>query len=833
MQRKQQQLKAQQAKIQQLTEVLKREKADIEAMEDVKLKEHQFPKTRQCAMIGQGWARRDIPVERIRRFVPLTEDELKNNPSVEVVHGPQAEWTSARVESIMTDRTKTAVKEVRVVIARGGETKVYPIHMVRFAPQTARGVLGIRKATVEPKFLQRQILKRAYPQFDKEAMKKIAKKEKETGIKEPLPKPNLLLLGWAYREMSGDNGDPFVIPTEKGWTRETHQNYVRQSFSFARASKTVVFSTEHSECLLSRIVECHDPSVSRIPTTIDYTQALISKKGLDYYCKLTGENEAPLIQEEVDDIITKKKESTMTTNGHRVLDIILKNLAQYWYSEIPHAVEWMRSLRMIGLCENLQPVRVHTYLNRILGLPLRKQSEVFRRFQDLFELENKAAVAAGAADPGMCELDGEIQIIAQAPLCQDEETGAHTKLMTLKVTKFDLRMPFSQAQDLVTKSEPTDQLQHKGKVITGIYRTVSRTPTLRVITKEEGSPAYLVWWMQNRRRHLQRWNPHKVRQIINRCEALTLDEAQPVWEEAYEDLAFDQDQTKEVHVIMGPVLSNWAKLRSILGVEADTKAGSVRKRGRLVMQFVNEVSNDGTRIIGVMVPPDKVFDLEEAFTGYSLRPTQDLQDFNPMELRSGLALPIGESLGEADGELYANPDGSWGPSDSGGMSKQLALPGAEPIAAPGPLTSIPCVSADGAPASSQLGFLGGDQEAAAQEPEKDSVVAMLEEDDDDDSEATGVDEAADEVDAADESEDQNDDSEANMFDDNTGAAEEAYELEHADYGDDEAAALMGAEEDAQPVMEDMDKPSPRLQSVPAEGVSGDGIDLDGLDDMEL
>ena len=46
--------------------------------------------------------------------------------------------------------------------------------------------------------------------------------------------------------------------------------------------------------------------------------------------------------------------------------------------------------------------------------------------------------------------------------------------------------------------------------------------------------------MQNKRRFLQRCNPHKTRQVISRCEKLTLEQGEPLWKDAYEDLAFDQ-----------------------------------------------------------------------------------------------------------------------------------------------------------------------------------------------------------------------------------------------------------------------------------------------------
>jgi hypothetical protein len=234
-------------------------------------------------------------------------------------------------------------------------------------------------------------------------------------------------------------------------------------------------------------------------------------------------------------------------------------------------------------------------------------------------------------------------------------------------------MPWAQALELVKKSEPGDNLN-----LSGVYRTISRTPTLRVITKEEGSPAYLIWWMQNKRRFLQRCNPHKTRQQISRCQALTLEEAELLWNEAYEDLAFDQDQHKDVHVIMGPVLKHWSKLRTILGVEA---AGGGGRRGRLVMKFVNEVSTDGTRIIGVLVPPEKVFDLEESFTGYSLRHAGGLEGGLPLDdmtLRSGLMTaggmpfiddgpvlgPDGLPLEDPEEDMAGmNPDGSWGPTE--------------------------------------------------------------------------------------------------------------------------------------------------------------------------
>ena len=103
---------------------------------------------------------------------------------------------------------------------------------------------------------------------------------------------------------------------------------------------------------------------------------------------------------------------------------------------------------------------------------------------------------------------------------------------------------------------------------------------------------------QRRKSNPERTHPSKTREFIKRTRRLGEEEAQPLWEAGYEDLEFDADQTQDVSVIMGPVLSNWKKLRSILGVKSEKK--------KMVMKFVNEVSRDGTRIIGVLVPSDKV-----------------------------------------------------------------------------------------------------------------------------------------------------------------------------------------------------------------------------------
>ena len=66
------------------------------------------------------------------------------------------------------------------------------------------------------------------------------------------------------------------------------------------------------------------------------------------------------------------------------------------------------------------------------------------------------------------------------------------------------------------------------------------------------------------------------------------------------------------------------------------------------------MASDGTRIIGVLVPPEKVFDLEEAFTGYSLRPEEPANfaglPMTGLPLGPG-GLPIGMPLPMSTGGL--------------------------------------------------------------------------------------------------------------------------------------------------------------------------------------
>lgn len=411
----------------------------------------------------------------------------------------------------------------------------------------------------------------------------------------------------------------------------------------------------------------------------------------------------------------------------------------------------------------------------------------------------------------------------------DEETGAHTKLMTLKVTQLDKRMGWELAKELVEKSSPGDNLN-----LSGIYRTVSKTPTLRVITKEEGSPAYLVWWMQNKRRFLSRWNPHTTRHFINRSEKLSLEQAEPLWAEAYEDLAFDQDQTSEVHVIMGPVLRHWAKLRATLGVE-----GGGWNRHRLVMKFVNEVALDGTRIIGILVPSEKVYDLEEAFTGYSLRP--DGLGGGPLspsggggsmspKLRSGMPLESLPPMGLLDMDLGIggtqippeglNPDGSWGPGDTRQAAVAAVPNGAAAAAAGSGLMGAPGMDAqataaaiggnvsmlagvDRAPPSSTVqaaAVVAQDEASAAEEGDTDAGEELNEDGDEDEADDVPTEQVNEELPFG----DGNglggigrlgDDTSSLPTGPITGAGEEdiGYGEDHG-VGDDEAMALLAAEQ---------------------------------------
>jgi len=675
--------------LKQMEEEIQRLRQKIETMPDVQRHPSTLPAYRTCALVGHGWRRIPVSVTKLRMYQAPSEEALRNSGTVEVVQGSQASWGLARLEAIMLNK-EGVPEQLKVSLGRDvrGTSQVIQIHYARLPKPQARSVLGIRKSTVEPKFSQRQFLKRAYPEIAEREEKKKAKKGVEEKVKTEKEKleeleRELPLLVWAYREMSSDQGDPFVLQGKIGWSRKNHARFAQISPAFARTAKTVVYASEHQESLLLRVKDSYDPVLARFPKSLALALSLVKKRGLAHLTRLTGLRHLPQSQAQLDGAYKaaqahRAKSANAPLRKAAIMDCIVAFVARRWCTALPDAVEWYKAMRSVGLCESLQPVRVHTYLNRLLGLPLVKQREVFTRFHDHFELETTLALETGAADQGMCQLSGEIEIIAQAPLCKDEETGAHTKLMTLKVTKDDNRMPWSQAVELKNKSLPKDKLK-----LTGLYRTISRTPTLRVITKEEGSPAYLIWWMQNRRRHLQRCNPHRTRELIKRCDNLDDEEAEEYWQAAYDDLAFDTDSTEEVHVVMGPVLSFWGKLRSILAVESDPRGNSRGRpgRNRMVMQFVNEVSKDGTRIIGVMVPPEKVFDLEEAFTGQSLRPGA----YEPLpDIGGGIPLA---SLGEA--------------------IQQASLPDMADIAQPGmqAISSIAAPETDGVVPSVSHGLL--------------------------------------------------------------------------------------------------------------------------------
>jgi len=842
----------------------------ISAASDV-LPSDNLPQARSCALIGSGWQRKLIPISMLMPYKAKTRQDFGDpTQPFECVFGDQANWVPCQVqrfaEHLNPSTGVTEVHQVEVAL-RDPITMQSRVVMIeewktRPARLPARAILGIRKAVVDVKYLQRLFLKKAYPQFDKEALKKALKKEKETGIKVPLPAVDYPLLAWAYKELANDDrGDPFVMRGAK-WNRATHRHYAAVSDSFAKYVTTAVVTTEHIESSMNRLIDPKnvDPMVGRCPTSFPLAEWLIQKKGFPWYQKLSYAAEAPKDQEDLNKQnealavrvkTTRREADSGAKAGHRVLDIILLWVCKGWYSEIPDASSWYKVMRSVGLCESLQPVRVHTFLNRILGLPLRKQREVFTRFHDMFEIETAKAIQSGAADQGMCELDGEISIVAQAPPCQDQETGAHTKLMTLKVTQFDKRMPWEMARDLVEKSAPSDNLE-----LTGIYRTVrSGTTSLRVITKEEGSPAYLIYWMQNKRRFLNRWNPHTTRHFVDRSQKLTMEEAEPCWGEAFDDLAFDQDQTADVHVIMGPVLASWAKLRRILGVE-----GGVGHRGsRLVMKFVNEVATDGTRIIGILVPPDKVYELEEAFTGFSLRGDdgQGMGELSPSKLRSGLEIPAGgdgfmlgmeEEEGTEPHHEGLNADGSWGPDERGRGETRGGAPSGSLLGAPGMDAETAAAIGGGAgsvgdPMASMASMAGvgvthlppPPSEEEKEEDKEEDIENTEDEDDEEDEE--GEEEEEPELDAGGEEEedatggygesglgrmgdDAGDDTGGALGGEEEGEGEGEYGDIDDGVGDDEAAALLAAEMGS-------------AVAVPPEGAGADDIDFSALEGIDL
>jgi hypothetical protein len=252
-----------------------------------------------------------------------------------------------------------------------------------------------------------------------------------------------------------------------------------------------------------------------------------------------------------------------------------------------------------------------------------------------------------------------------------------------------------------------------------------------------------------------------------------------------------------------------------------------------------QVATDGTRIIGVLVPPHKVYDLEEAFTGYSLRPGMDGGlPMDDMTLRSGLAmtgLPLDSLPGLGpDGlpleNVGRNADGSWGPGEQAHGVQTLG----------GPALSAAAV-----------GGLGASQG---------QVASLLDASDDDEGDGTEQDEASEaaeersEADEEEEEEEGGDDAlvpmgtqspklgpsnvRTNEYGEEIGrhdaedAAEAAFNLE--DDGDADAIALAQAqvEEASAALLEEGDDDGIGV-SVPVVGEARGGIDLGDIGNLDL
>lgn len=189
----------------------------------------------------------------------------------------------------------------------------------------------------------------------------------------------------------------------------------------------------------------------------------------------------------IDEAIKNGTSPTIDVEGLKALGLNLNIIANLWLADVAVNED---DFPVTGK-KNIVP----KFLNRVLGLSLKKQSLLMNYFFAFVELEVKAARAAGKMDVGVRTLTGQSVEIVDKPrsFC----FGKDCQIKLFKVT-VDKGMPFEAAFDVF--SEERAHQSESSKILTGFYSHQGRghkIPKIHLIISPDNRSNKVVVYRPN------------------------------------------------------------------------------------------------------------------------------------------------------------------------------------------------------------------------------------------------------------------------------------------------------------------------------------------------
>jgi len=249
----------------------------------------------------------------------------------------------------------------------------------------------------------------------------------------------------------------------------------------------------------------------------------------------------------------------------QALDMLILHLQQGRVAEVP-AQEFAQQTGLPlfdnqGRPSNIK-VSIPQFLNRLLSMTTDMQHKVFAAFSERLDAALERAIQDGTLDSGMETLRADrIETVAEQTLATHAESGAETKLVTLKTFH---------AQRPVTWDDHQQMLAEAAKRRDGIGRLLEyarNTRSGRIYAFTETFPrtdhtGAVIPQVKRRGPHGQETlDRSEVSGASRHYEVLTPEVAERLWQE--EAAQVPPFRERPVYLITGVILPHWAKLRGV------------------------------------------------------------------------------------------------------------------------------------------------------------------------------------------------------------------------------------------------------------------------------
>ncbi len=255
-------------------------------------------------------------------------------------------------------------------------------------------------------------------------------------------------------------------------------------------------------------------------------------------------------------------------------------------AEIPDLNNPVQALKDMGLLtkdgkiKDSDRLHIPRFLNRLLSLDCDRQNALFAYYANLFDQCVAHAKASGTFDEGVQDIRALSITLAREPelVYVDDTTKAETLHYTLSVETRSTRVTAEHAASLLTNSVGGFYRQTNGNIIlatkSGNHTDHESGDTYETyaVTKPEEARAY----------------------YINDKELAKYQKVQPASALAWWTLycqSVPETTTKELHLIAGAVLPLWQRLKTTKDAQ---------------LKVVRVVTEDNQRIVGVMIPANRV-----------------------------------------------------------------------------------------------------------------------------------------------------------------------------------------------------------------------------------